>query len=101
MTEAPSRSRSPPLLRGFGGRDPVRQELGRRARELSGPDRTRTSIVGDLGWDVRVLDGLDHVQAMQATQVVPILRSWLASRVTLCHRRERLRLQRDAIPKVM
>ncbi len=33
----------------------------------------------DLGWDVRVLDGLDHMQAMQATQVVPILHSWLAT----------------------
>lgn len=32
-----------------------------------------------LGWDVRVLDGLDHMQAMQAAQVVPILRSWLPS----------------------
>jgi pimeloyl-ACP methyl ester carboxylesterase len=31
-----------------------------------------------LGWDVQVLDGLDHIQAMQAKQVVPILRSWLA-----------------------
>jgi pimeloyl-ACP methyl ester carboxylesterase len=33
-----------------------------------------------LGWDVRVLDGLDHIQAMQAEQVVPILRSWWATR---------------------
>ncbi|MBZ0302450.1 MAG: alpha/beta hydrolase [Anaerolineae bacterium] len=30
-----------------------------------------------LGWEVRVLDGLDHMQAMQAAQVVPVLRSWL------------------------
>jgi len=35
----------------------------------------------DLGWDVRVLDGLDHIQAMQAKQVVPILRSWLPSQL--------------------
>ena len=34
-----------------------------------------------LGWDVRVLDGLDHLQAMQAKQIVPILRSWLASQL--------------------
>jgi pimeloyl-ACP methyl ester carboxylesterase len=34
-----------------------------------------------LGWDVRVLDGLDHMQAMQAEQVTPILRSWLASQL--------------------
>src|SRR5262249_5994526 len=33
-----------------------------------------------LGWDVRVLDGLNHIQAMQAAQVVPILRSWWATK---------------------
>jgi hypothetical protein len=27
---------------------------------------------------VRVLEGLDHTQAMQAVQVLPILRPWLA-----------------------
>ena len=37
--------------------------------------------LSDFGWDVRVLDGLDHIQAMQARQVVPILRSWLASQL--------------------
>jgi pimeloyl-ACP methyl ester carboxylesterase len=30
-----------------------------------------------LGWQVRVLEGLDHVQAMQAGQVLPVLRPWL------------------------
>ena len=30
-----------------------------------------------LGWEVHVLDGLDHMQAMQATRVLPILRPWL------------------------
>lgn len=34
-----------------------------------------------LGWDVQVLDGLDHIQAMQARHVLPILRPWLASRL--------------------
>lgn len=33
--------------------------------------------LSDLGWDVQILDGLDHIQAMQPGQVVPILRSWL------------------------
>lgn len=49
---------------------------------LAGPIVRGRAQLEDLGWDVRVLDGLDHVQAMQATQVVPILRSWLASKVT-------------------
>jgi pimeloyl-ACP methyl ester carboxylesterase len=30
-----------------------------------------------LGWQVEVLEGLDHMQAMQAAQVLPILRPWL------------------------
>ncbi len=36
-----------------------------------------------LGWDVRVLEGLNHTQAMQAAQVVPLLRSWLAQATAL------------------
>lgn len=32
-----------------------------------------------LGWQVHVLDGLDHTQAMQAPRVVPILRDWLGA----------------------
>jgi len=43
--------------------------VGRRA-ELEG-----------LGWDVRVLDGLDHTQAMQSTNVLPVLRPWLLSKL--------------------
>lgn len=30
-----------------------------------------------LGWQVHVLDGLNHIQAMQAGEVLPILRRWL------------------------
>jgi hypothetical protein len=30
-----------------------------------------------LGWEVHVLEGLDHTSAMQAANVVPILRPWL------------------------
>lgn len=32
-----------------------------------------------LGWQVHVLDGLDHMQAMQVPTVLPILRDWLAT----------------------
>jgi pimeloyl-ACP methyl ester carboxylesterase len=48
---------------------------------LAGPIMRERAHLEDLGWDVRVLDGLDHIQAMQARQVVPILRSWLASQL--------------------
>jgi hypothetical protein len=48
---------------------------------LAGPIVRGQAQLEDLGWDVRMLDGLDHIQAMQARQVVPILRSWWASRL--------------------
>jgi pimeloyl-ACP methyl ester carboxylesterase len=48
---------------------------------LAGPVVRGQAQLSDLGWDVRVLDGLDHMQAMQAKQVVPILHSWLATKL--------------------
>lgn len=48
---------------------------------LAGPIiRNRTHLEA-LGWDVRVLDGLDHIQAMQAPRALPILRPWLVSKL--------------------
>jgi hypothetical protein len=46
---------------------------------LAAPIINRREELEHLGWDVRVLEGLNHVQAMQASQVVPIIRSWLPS----------------------
>jgi pimeloyl-ACP methyl ester carboxylesterase len=34
-----------------------------------------------LGWDVYVLDGLDHMKAMLAAQVLPIIRPWLIDKL--------------------
>ena len=48
---------------------------------IAGPLIAERAGLESLGWEVRVLDGLDHLQAMQAKQVVPILRSWLASQL--------------------
>jgi len=47
--------------------------------DLVTPLVTRRAELEDLGWDVRVLDGLDHTQAMQAGAVLPVLRPWLAA----------------------
>jgi pimeloyl-ACP methyl ester carboxylesterase len=44
---------------------------------LAGPVVSRRAELEALGWQVRVLEGLDHIQAMQAAQVLPILRPWL------------------------
>lgn len=50
---------------------------------LAGPVTRERAQLEMLGWDVRVLEGLDHIQAMQAAQVAPILRSWLAQATSL------------------
>jgi len=34
-----------------------------------------------LGWEARVLDGLDHTGAMQAGAVLPVILPWLISRL--------------------
>jgi pimeloyl-ACP methyl ester carboxylesterase len=46
---------------------------------LAGPVIRRRAELEALGWQVRVLEGLDHTQAMQAVQVLPVLRAWLAA----------------------
>ncbi len=46
---------------------------------LADPIVQNRAQLSSLGWEVRVLDGLDHLRAMQAKQVVPILRTWLLS----------------------
>jgi hypothetical protein len=42
---------------------------------------SRRAELEALGWEVRVLEGLDHIQAMQAAHVLPIVRPWLAGRL--------------------
>ncbi len=44
---------------------------------MADPIIRRRAELESLGWQVHVLDGLDHTQAMQAPHVLPILRPWL------------------------
>jgi hypothetical protein len=48
---------------------------------LADPVISHQAELEALGWQVRVLEGLDHTQATQAAQVLPILRPWLTSRL--------------------
>jgi pimeloyl-ACP methyl ester carboxylesterase len=48
---------------------------------MAAPLLERRAELEAYGWDVRVLDGLDHTQAMQAAAVLPILRPWLTAQV--------------------
>jgi pimeloyl-ACP methyl ester carboxylesterase len=70
-----------PRLCFVGSADEIKydQHWGNVSVSLAGPIVQGQAQLSDLGWDVRVLDGLDHIQAMQAKQVVPILRAWLAT----------------------
>ena len=43
----------------------------------AGPVVERRAELEALGWQVHVLEGVDHTQAMQAAQVLPVLRPWL------------------------
>jgi pimeloyl-ACP methyl ester carboxylesterase len=49
---------------------------------IADPVISRRAELEALGWQVEVLEGLDHTQAMQAAQVLPILRPWLLANVT-------------------
>jgi pimeloyl-ACP methyl ester carboxylesterase len=44
---------------------------------MADPIVRRRADLEALGWQVEVLEGLDHLQAMQAAHVLPILRPWL------------------------
>jgi pimeloyl-ACP methyl ester carboxylesterase len=54
------------------------QRWGGLQVSFAGPVVDRRAELEALGWQVRVLEGLDHTQAMQAARVLPILRPWLA-----------------------
>ncbi|MNW67947.1 hypothetical protein D3C74_466270 [compost metagenome] len=45
--------------------------------DIAGPLIRERSALEALGWDVAVLEGLDHTQAMQPAHVLPLLKPWL------------------------
>ncbi|MDI1461630.1 alpha/beta fold hydrolase [Catellatospora sp. KI3] len=49
--------------------------------DIAGPLLRDRACAEARGWDVAVLDGLDHMGAMQAAAVLPVLRPWLADRL--------------------
>jgi pimeloyl-ACP methyl ester carboxylesterase len=44
---------------------------------MADPVISRRAELESLGWQVQILEGLDHTQAMQTPHVLPILRPWL------------------------
>ncbi|MFF5288293.1 alpha/beta fold hydrolase [Paractinoplanes globisporus] len=47
------------------------------AVDMAGPLRTHRAELESLGWTVELLPGADHMTAMQADRVLPLLGSWL------------------------
>jgi pimeloyl-ACP methyl ester carboxylesterase len=47
--------------------------------DIAGPLMRKADELKKYGWDVKVLDGLDHTSAMQPTHVLPVIRPWLVS----------------------
>jgi pimeloyl-ACP methyl ester carboxylesterase len=46
--------------------------------DIAGPLQRNRAELAARGWTVEVLDGLDHMGAMQAAAVLPVVRPWLA-----------------------
>jgi pimeloyl-ACP methyl ester carboxylesterase len=47
--------------------------------DIVGPLRRHQARLRAAGWSVRLLDGLDHMQAMQPQHALPVLRQWLSA----------------------
>ena len=47
--------------------------------DIAGPLKENREALEAAGWSVRLLEGLDHTQAMQPGNVLPIIRPWLAT----------------------
>ncbi|MDT8915542.1 alpha/beta fold hydrolase [Amycolatopsis sp. PS_44_ISF1] len=54
------------------------ERWGHTTVDLAGPLKRRRAELAGRGWTVEVLAGLDHLGAMQAAAVLPVLRPWLA-----------------------
>jgi glutaredoxin-related protein len=54
---------------------------------IAAPLVERGAELEQHGWDVRVIDGLDHISGMQAANVLPVLRPWLTSTLRAPERR--------------
>ncbi|MEV0195708.1 alpha/beta hydrolase [Nonomuraea sp. NPDC050691] len=53
------------------------QRWGGVTVNIAGPFLDRRAELESLGWEVRVLDGLDHTGAMQPAAALSVLRPWL------------------------
>ncbi len=48
--------------------------------DMAKPLIAKADELRHYGWDVQVLEGLDHISAMQPTNTLPVIRPWLISK---------------------
>ena len=57
------------------------ERWGNTLVSIGTPVAANRSSLEALGWTVHLLDGLDHLQAMQAAQILPVVEPWLAGQL--------------------
>lgn len=67
---------------GSADRIPYGRRWGGVTVDMAGATLAGYPDLTAAGWDVHVLGGLDHTQAMQPDAVLPVLRPWLVEHVT-------------------
>ncbi|MEU4395418.1 alpha/beta hydrolase [Kribbella sp. NPDC023855] len=72
-----------PRLCIVGGADNIQygERWGNTLVSIATPVAANKSVLEDLGWTVHLLDGLDHMQAMQAVQILPVVEPWLSEQL--------------------
>jgi len=72
-----------PRLCFAGSRDKIEygERWGNVHVDIVGPLIHHDEELKEAGWDVQILEGLDHTGAMQAHNVLPILRPWLDAKL--------------------
>lgn len=48
--------------------------------DMAAPLVQKADELKKYGWDVQVLDGLDHISAMQPTNALPVIKQWLVDK---------------------
>jgi hypothetical protein len=49
--------------------------------EIAGPLINKREELESLGWDVKVVEGGDHMTTMQPSTVLPIIKDWLIAKL--------------------
>lgn len=50
--------------------------------DMASPLITKADELKKYGWDVQVLEGLDHISAMQPSNALPVIQPWLVSKAS-------------------